>query len=327
VSGRAIGSHQSATAGTDIWLTPPDLLRRLGSFDLDPCAAPPPRPWPTAARHIALPDDGLSAVWAVWRTLEGKVCLCPCHLSASPSTVTDARQRLDGSAAALSADSGGQSTPTATGLRPRRASLTGVPGVGPAPESTPPSRCENDGQIPPRLSRSATRGTGTAELPLAGSGVETAARVTEASNSGAPRLCPDCSTWLCPDCSTCSLDSKPRVFLNPPYSDVGRWLGRLSAHGQGTALIFARTETALFTRYVWQKATAALFLTGRITFCRPSGRPGKGNSGAPSVLVAYGQADAGMLRDSGIPGAFVSGWSCAGQVPVMDSLFDLGEAS
>ncbi|WP_280940170.1 hypothetical protein [Mesorhizobium sp. WSM1293] len=36
-----IGSHHSARAGTDVWLTPPAILAALGgaeSFDLDPCA-------------------------------------------------------------------------------------------------------------------------------------------------------------------------------------------------------------------------------------------------------------------------------------------------
>lgn len=55
-------------AGTHVWLTPPEIIRALGPFDLDPCAAPEPRPWPTAARHITLPDDGLGAEWSgrVW---------------------------------------------------------------------------------------------------------------------------------------------------------------------------------------------------------------------------------------------------------------------
>lgn len=53
---------------TNVWLTPPEIIRDLGPFDLDPCAAPQPRPWPTAARHIALPEDGLYAAWdgLVW---------------------------------------------------------------------------------------------------------------------------------------------------------------------------------------------------------------------------------------------------------------------
>lgn len=37
-------------------------------FDLDPCAAPPPRPWPTAVQMISPPEDGLGAEWfgEVW---------------------------------------------------------------------------------------------------------------------------------------------------------------------------------------------------------------------------------------------------------------------
>ena len=58
-------------AATHVWLTPPEILAALGEFDLDPCAAPDPRPWPTAKRHIALPEDGLTAEW------EGRVWLNP----------------------------------------------------------------------------------------------------------------------------------------------------------------------------------------------------------------------------------------------------------
>ncbi len=63
-----IGGRQSSAFGSTTWLTPPWILERLGRFDLDPCAAPEPRPWPTADRHIALPSDGLAAAWSgrVW---------------------------------------------------------------------------------------------------------------------------------------------------------------------------------------------------------------------------------------------------------------------
>lgn len=62
-----IGGHQSAASRTDEWLTPPEILARLGSFDLDPCA-PIERPWPTAARHYTIEDGGLNQDWAgrVW---------------------------------------------------------------------------------------------------------------------------------------------------------------------------------------------------------------------------------------------------------------------
>ncbi len=55
-------------AATHFWLTPPGIIEALGPFDLDPCAAPEPRPWPTAVRHITLPTDGLAEPWEgrVW---------------------------------------------------------------------------------------------------------------------------------------------------------------------------------------------------------------------------------------------------------------------
>lgn len=64
-----MGSHQSHSADTTTWLTPPSVLAELGPFDLDPCAAPSPRPWPSADRHLELPTDGLAADWGedkVW---------------------------------------------------------------------------------------------------------------------------------------------------------------------------------------------------------------------------------------------------------------------
>jgi hypothetical protein len=44
------------------------MIEDLGPFDTDPCAGPEPRPWPTASRHITLPQDGLAAEWEglVW---------------------------------------------------------------------------------------------------------------------------------------------------------------------------------------------------------------------------------------------------------------------
>jgi hypothetical protein len=65
-----IGSHHSARAGTETWLTPPNVLTALGgadSFDLDPCAAPN-QPWPTARQHYTIADDGLALPWTgrIW---------------------------------------------------------------------------------------------------------------------------------------------------------------------------------------------------------------------------------------------------------------------
>jgi len=46
----------------DDWLTPPELLKLFGGFDLDPCS-PVIRPWDTAARHFTINDDGLLHEW------------------------------------------------------------------------------------------------------------------------------------------------------------------------------------------------------------------------------------------------------------------------
>jgi hypothetical protein len=171
---------------SDTWLTPPEIITELGPFDLDPCAAPEPRPWPTATRHITRPDDGLSTEWA------------------------------------------------------------------------------------------------------------------------------------------------GRVWLNPPYSsEAGAWLARLAEHGNGTALVFARTETSWFVEAVWQRASAALFLHGRIYFHRRDGSRASANSGAPSVLVAYGAYDAARLRDCTLAGTYVQ-WQAipTGALrPRQMKLFDLEAAS
>jgi hypothetical protein len=103
--------------------------------------------------------------------------------------------------------------------------------------------------------------------------------------------------------------SKPwpgRVWLNPPYGpETGRWLGRLARHGNGIALVFARTETEMFFSTVWEKADAVYFLRGRLTFHHVDGSKGKANSGGPSVLVAYGAANANVLAALEVPGHFV----------------------
>lgn len=164
VGAAGMGGHHSPSPETEIWLTPPEIIRELGPFDLDPCAAPEPRPWPTAKEHIALPVDGLSKRW------------------------------------------GG------------------------------------------------------------------------------------------------------RVWLNPPYStvEIKKWLPRMAEHGNGTALIFARTETDSFFRYVWGAATAVLFLRSpRLHFHYPDGRRAENNCGAPSVLCAYGNRDADVLRRCSFPGQYI----------------------
>jgi len=156
-----MGSHQSHKMIKDEWLTPPEIIKVLGEFDLDPCA-PAVRPWDMAKEHICLPDNGLTHEW------------------------------------------------------------------------------------------------------------------------------------------------HGRVWLNPPYgSHTGAWLSRLAEHGNGVALIFARTETADWFKWIWSKATAVLFIEGRLYFHHVNGKCAKHNSGAPSALIAYGRDNAQALLKSGIKGKLV----------------------
>lgn len=99
-----------------------------------------------------------------------------------------------------------------------------------------------------------------------------------------------------------------RIWLNPPYGGpkiVGPWMRRMAVHAKGTALIFARTETALFFETVWQQATAVLFLKGRLHFHHIDGSRAEANAGAPSVLIAYGNNDADILERCKITGHFM----------------------
>jgi len=97
-----------------------------------------------------------------------------------------------------------------------------------------------------------------------------------------------------------------RVWLNPPYGPLAaEWLKKLSRDGNGIAVIFARTETAMFFEHVWRAADAMLFLEGRLHFYHPSGKRAAHNGGAPSVLIAYGQDNAARLAKSGLRGAYI----------------------
>lgn len=94
-----------------------------------------------------------------------------------------------------------------------------------------------------------------------------------------------------------------RVWLNPPYSTVGLWMERMAGHGDGVALVFARTDTTWWQRWVWPRAQGFLFLAGRLAFVRADGRPATSTAAAPSALVAYGRANADALRRCALAGA------------------------
>jgi len=147
----SLSSHQK-NGGHDEWLTPPEIVKALGHFDLDPCS-PIVRPWDTAARHYSINEDGLAQPWA------------------------------------------------------------------------------------------------------------------------------------------------GRVWLNPPFGrEAVRWLRRLVEHGDGIALVPARTETAMYYECVWDVADAVCFMKGRPHFHYVDGRRAAANSGAPIALIAYGARNVSALH-------------------------------
>lgn len=58
---RAFGYADKAKSSDD-WLTPPELLKAAGKFDMDVCC-PPKIPWKTAKKMICRPKDGLAVKW------------------------------------------------------------------------------------------------------------------------------------------------------------------------------------------------------------------------------------------------------------------------
>ena len=105
------------------------------------------------------------------------------------------------------------------------------------------------------------------------------------------------------------------VFMNPPYGmDTPRWMRKLSKHGNGIALVFARPDTRWFHDYV-PLADAICFIKGRIGFV-PAEKAlfyadgiwqTKGGCGAASMLVAFGKENGEALFKSGLGMALWTG--------------------
>lgn len=91
-----------------------------------------------------------------------------------------------------------------------------------------------------------------------------------------------------------------RVWLNPPYGKhAGDWLKKLIQHGNGIALVFARTDTEWLQSII--KFTPIFFIKGRIKFLRDDGSEAT-NSGAPNILLPFGEKNIDAILRSGIKG-------------------------
>jgi hypothetical protein len=92
------------------------------------------------------------------------------------------------------------------------------------------------------------------------------------------------------------------VFMNPPF---GRrrgqvpWLQKFFRHGNGIALVAARTSADWFHDVVVPNAELLLFPNGKTKFHRPDGSIGK-EPGTGIVLIGAGSVACEALRKSGL---------------------------
>lgn len=97
-----------------------------------------------------------------------------------------------------------------------------------------------------------------------------------------------------------------RIWLNPPYSKPLMWqfVEKLAEHGNGIALLFNRCDSNKFQDIIFTKATGMMFLRNRIKFFRPDGTRGD-SPGCGSILIAFGEDNAEILRTCDIAGKYV----------------------
>ena len=97
-----------------------------------------------------------------------------------------------------------------------------------------------------------------------------------------------------------------RVWLNPPYSRplIEQFVKRMAEHNNGIALLFNRCDSKMFIDVILEKATAIKFLKGRIKFYRKDGTRG-GSPGCGSILIAFGENNAEILKNNDLPGKFI----------------------
>ena len=82
-----------------------------------------------------------------------------------------------------------------------------------------------------------------------------------------------------------------RVWLNPPYS-------------RPLIELFNRCDSKMFQDVIFPKATGMKFLRHRIRFYRPGGARGDSPSRG-SILLAFGEDNAEILRNCAIEGKYV----------------------
>lgn len=90
------------------------------------------------------------------------------------------------------------------------------------------------------------------------------------------------------------------VWCNPPYGrNTPAWMRRMSEHGNGIALVFARTDPAWFQDLA-PTLSAVQFISGRVRFYAGNREDRGGTPGAGSMLLAWGGVARDALLQSGL---------------------------
>ena len=95
-----------------------------------------------------------------------------------------------------------------------------------------------------------------------------------------------------------------RVWLNPPFSDARPWINKLREHGNGIALVFARTDARWFQEAI--TAAGCVFLMhGRIPFHRPNSAE-RSRCPLGCVLIPFGPNNLIAIAKSGLRGVLLN---------------------
>lgn len=99
------------------------------------------------------------------------------------------------------------------------------------------------------------------------------------------------------------------VWLNPPYGrETQAWVRKLAKHGDGVALVFARTD-AKWAQDAIRSSGAVCFVAGRISFIDGSGHDDRKGRNAPaaSMLLGFGNRCAEAVASCGLGISFDRG--------------------
>lgn len=83
-------ANSPSVGGSTTWLTPPKIIKALGNFDLDPCAALEQPGWTKSTKEYTKLDNGLAQPW------EGRVWLNPPYGRETPAWLKKLRDHRNG---------------------------------------------------------------------------------------------------------------------------------------------------------------------------------------------------------------------------------------